>query len=138
VPPITRAFIKAALVYFVAALLVGVAIAVPGLAALPAVGALVPVYFHLFMVGWVTQLIFGVSLWMFPRHSKESPRGDERLAATALVALNAGLCLRAVAEPARALSPSDLWGWLLVLSAALQWLAGVAYVANIWTRVKER
>jgi hypothetical protein len=137
-PPLTRAFIKAALVYFVAALLVGVAIAVPGLAALPAVGALVPVYFHLFMVGWVTQLIFGVSLWMFPRHSKERPRGDERLAVLALVALNAGLCLRAAAEPARAVSPRAFWGWLLALSAALQWLGGVAYVANIWTRVKER
>jgi hypothetical protein len=56
----------------------------------------------------------------------------------ALVALNAGLCLRAAAEPARAVSPRAFWGWLLALSAALQWLGGVAYVANIWTRVKER
>jgi hypothetical protein len=34
-----------------------------------------PVYLHLFMIGWVTQMIFGVAYWMFPRVSKENPRG---------------------------------------------------------------
>jgi len=33
-----------------------------------------PVFFHLFMVGWVAQLIFGVVFWMFPLVRK-SPLG---------------------------------------------------------------
>ncbi len=138
-PPLTRWFVKAALLYLVAALAVGAALAAPGTLNLsPAGGALAPVYFHLFMVGWVTQLIFGVSLWMFPRHSKEKPRGSEAAALATFVALNAGMLLRAVAEPMRALTPGAGWSWLLVLSAGLQWLAGLLYVVNIWDRVKER
>ena len=138
-PPLTRWFLKAALVYLVAALSTGVALAAGGAGGLgPLVGALAPVYVHLFMVGWVTQLIFGVSLWMFPRYSRESPRGSEGLGWATLVALNLGLVLRAVAEPAHALGPRTLTGWALVLSAFLQWSAGLLYVASIWPRVKER
>lgn len=55
-PPITRLYVKTALAFFVLALLTGVLIAIrPLTAAVPYVAALSPVYFHLFMVGWVTQ-----------------------------------------------------------------------------------
>lgn len=120
-PTLTRWFIKSALVYFVAALAIGAALTAPAVRNLPpAIGALTPVYFHLFMVGWVTQLIFGVSLWMFPRYSKEKPRGSEQLGLATYVALNVGLILRAVAEPIRTVRPDAVWGWVLVLSAGLQ------------------
>jgi hypothetical protein len=57
-PPLTRWFIKAGLVYFVAALLVGMVLAAQAVWNLPRIATtLGPVYFHLFMVGWVTQLI---------------------------------------------------------------------------------
>ncbi|MGW8249658.1 MAG: hypothetical protein ACWGO1_03375, partial [Anaerolineales bacterium] len=52
--------------------------------------------------------------------------------------LNIGLGLRLVGEPANALNPAPLWGWTLAVSSVLQWLAGVAFVANSWGRVKER
>ncbi len=48
------------------------------------------------MLGWATQLIGGVALWMFPPLSREQPRGDERLGWFAYGALNGGLLLRAV------------------------------------------
>lgn len=138
-PPITRWFIKAALVYLVTALGLAVALAAPGAAdRMPVLAALAPVYVHLFMVGWVTQLIVGVSLWMFPRHSKERPRGREGLAMATFVLLNLGLVLRAVAEPAHAWRPGAFWGAALVLSAGLQWTGGLLYVASIWPRVKAR
>lgn len=138
-PTLTRWFVKSALLYFVAALVVGGLLAAPGaVSRWPALGTMTPVYFHLFMVGWVTQLIIGVSLWMFPRYSKEKPRGSEVLALGTYVALNAGMLLRAVAEPMHALRPDGAWAWLLALSAGLQWLAGVLYAVNIWPRVKER
>lgn len=138
-PTLTRWFIKSALVYFVAALAVGAALSMRGVLNLPPwIGVLTPVYFHLFMVGWVTQLIFGVSLWMFPRYSKEKPRGSEQLGLATYVALNGGLVLRAAAEPLHGLQPDMVWGWLLALSGGLQWLAGLLYVVNIWPRVKEK
>jgi len=97
-----------------------------------------PAYVHLFLVGWVTQLIMGIVFWMFPKYSREHPRGSERLALATYALLNAGLLLRVVGEPARAVDLAPLWGWLLVASALLQWLAGAGFVANTWGRVKER
>jgi hypothetical protein len=138
-PALTRWFIKSALAYFIVALLLGVALAMPAVFAVPpALAVLTPVYWHLFMVGWVAQLIFGVVYWMFPRYSKEQPRGSETLARVTYGFLNLGLILRAIAEPLHALEPAAHWGWLVALSAALQWLAGVAFVLNTWPRVKER
>jgi hypothetical protein len=138
-PRLTRWYIKSSLLFFVAALLSGLALAARPLVRLPAaVSALGPVYFHLFMVGWVTQIIFGVVFWMFPKYSMEKPRGREGLAWAAFWLLNAGLLLRLVSEPAIALAPGTPWGWLVILSAALQWLAGMAFVWTTWARVKEK
>ena len=138
-PPLTRYFIKTALIYLAAALLVGLALAARAAFDLPAeIAALSPVFFHLFMVGWVTQLIFGMLFWMLPKYSKELPRGNEKLAWAAYLLINVGLILRVIGEPLVALR-SDLGvGWLLALSAILQLLGGWAFIANAWPRVKER
>jgi heme/copper-type cytochrome/quinol oxidase subunit 1 len=136
-PTLTRWFVKSSLIYFVAALMAGVALAArPVFDLSPALAALSPVYFHLLMVGWITQLIFGIVYWMFPKYSREKPRGSERLAWATYVLLNIGLILRAIGEPMQAAQPEGAWGWLLAISAGLQWLAGVAFVANTWGRVK--
>jgi cbb3-type cytochrome oxidase subunit 1 len=139
VPPLTRWFIKSALVYLVVSLLIGVALAAQGAIALPAaVSALMPVYFHLFMVGWVTQIIFGVAYWMFPRVSNDDARGSERLALVTYVTLNLGLIARAIVEPMLALRPAPAWTALLIVSAVLQWLGALAFAANTWRRAKGR
>jgi len=138
-PLLTRRFIRLSLIYLVAALLLGVL--VEGRTALslpPGLNTLRPVYFHLFMVGWVTQLIFGVIYWMFPKASPQRPRGSEVLNWATFGLLNARLVLRAVGEPLGALRPEAVWGWLLALSALLQWLAGLLFVLNAWARVKVR
>ena len=138
-PPITRTFVKTALVYFVAALIVALLLAARPVLNLPrAIGALSPVYFHLFMVGWVTQLIIGVAYWMFPKYTRALPRGHDWLMWTAYAALNAGLLARLVGEPMQSLHPAPFWGWLLVLSALAQWIGGMAFIANFWPRVKEK
>src|SRR5664279_2804328 len=93
-PPVARWFIRTALVYLVAALLLGVALMLRLVLNLPpAIGALQPVYFHLLLVGWVTQLIFGVVFWMFPKHSSQQPRGSQALGWATYGLLNAGLLL---------------------------------------------
>lgn len=136
-PAITRWFIKTSIIYLVTALLVGLVLAGrsfwPGLAVL---AGLSPVYFHLFMVGWVSQLIFGVVYWLFPKYSRERPRGYEWLGWATYGLLNVGLLLRAVAEPLNATAPGEIWGWLLAISAVLQWVAGLCFVANTWPRVQ--
>ena len=138
-PPLTRWHIKTALVYFVAALLAGIMLALRAVLELPAViGVLSPVYFHLLMVGWVTQLIFGVAHWMFPKFSPKQPRGNERLGWATYWLLNAGLLLRVLGEPLLTLQASTFFGWLVAFSAVLQWLAGLGFVANVWGRVKEK
>jgi hypothetical protein len=138
-PPLTRWHIKTAFVYLAAALLLGVVLALGRSIRLPVwVAYLSPVYFHLIMVGWVTQMIFGVIFWMFPIVTRSRPRGNERLGWAVYILLNAGLLLRVLVEPANSASPGGVWGWGLVISALAQWLAAVLFVFNAWPRVKER
>lgn len=138
-PLLTRWYIKLALVYFIAALLSAFILAGRPVFNWPAaLGALNPVYFHLFMLGWVSQLIFGVIYWMFPKYSLQKPRGSEALGWATLILLNAGLLLRIIGEPMDAIQPGVAWGWTLAVSAVLQWIAGIAFVANTWSRVKEK
>jgi hypothetical protein len=130
-PTTTRWFIKSGLLCLVAALLLGVALAAPSVTSVsPAIGV--------WAVGWVTQLIFGIVYWMFPRQTREHPRGSETLALATFLLLNSGLVLRAIAEPVNSLWPGTLWGWVVAVSAILQWLAGMTFVVNTWARVKER
>jgi heme/copper-type cytochrome/quinol oxidase subunit 1 len=138
-PTLTRWFIKASLGYFILALVVGLLIVAREPLSLPGeISSLTPVYFHLFMVGWVTQLIFGIVYWMFPKYTSERPRGSEVLGWATFWLINAGLALRIVSEPLHTLSQDAGVGWLLAFSALLQWLAGMAFVVNTWSRVKER
>ncbi len=138
-PRLTRYFIKTALVYLALALVLGALLAARSALALPdEVATLSPVFFHLFMVGWVAQLIFGMLFWMLPKYSKEMPRGHERVVWAAYWLLNSGLVLRVVVEPLTALRPEWGLGWLLLLSALLQLSGGWAFIFNAWPRVKER
>lgn len=135
-PTITRWFIKTSLIAFVAALILGVAQVAPQVG--PPLRAAGPVYVHLLVVGWITQMIFGVAYWMFPKASKDTPRGSDRLAIASYACLNAGLLLRVFGEPAHTLHPTAALAWALVLSALLQWVGGMAFVVNTWARVRER
>ena len=138
-PRLTRYFIKTALVYLALSLVLGALLAARSALALPdEIAALSPVFFHLFMVGWVTQLIFGMLFWMLPKYSKELPRGREKVVWAAYWLINSGLALRVVAEPLTALRPEWGLGWLLALSALLQLGGGWAFIFNAWPRVKER
>lgn len=138
-PTLTRYYIKAGLIYFVVALSLAVALAARPYLRLPeSFVAFSPVYLHLLMVGWVTQLILGVVYWMFPKYSKEYPRGSERLGWLAFGLLNAGLILRVLGEPMAVVNPGAAGGWMLALSALFQLIAGWAVVINTWGRVKER
>jgi hypothetical protein len=136
-PPLTRWYIKTGLVYLVVALVGALLLAAAPLVHLPApVMAAGPVQIHAFVVGWLTQLIFGVAYWMFPKFSQEQPRGHNGIAIATYALLNAGLLARIVAEPWQVVHPGILPACLLVAAALTQWLAGVGFVFNTWRRVR--
>ena len=138
-PTLTRWFIKSALIYLAAALLLAVLLAISPLVTMPGfVIFLNPAYFHLFMVGWVTQMIFGVIYWMFPIITRANPRGNIKLAWASYSLLNIGLLLRVIGEPLVGRNPNTLWGWLLVVAAVLQWTAAVCFIIIGWPRIKDR
>lgn len=135
-PRVARWYLKAGLVYFVLALVAGVLFEARAVVDLPRwTATLRPVYIHLLVVGWITQIIIGVGYWMFPKFTKENPRGSEALAWATWVLINVGLFLRLIAEPQT--FEADL-GWMLALSAVLQTLGGWLFVVNTWARIKGR
>jgi hypothetical protein len=128
-PTVTRWSIKTALAWAGLAVVAGMLLAWPGAPALP-----YPTYLHLLTVGWLSNLIFGVAHWMFPRASGEAPRGDVRLAWGGWGMLNAGLILRVVGEATRGHSS----GSMLLVAAILQLGAIWLWVLHLWPRVKVR
>ena len=138
-PKLSRTFIKLGLLYFVGAMLMATAMYAQPIWDLPLwIATLRPVYLHWITLGWLTQLIFGVAYWMFPKYSKENPRGNEQLGWGVLIALNAGLLLRSIGEPFVMTHPNAGYGWMLALASVLLLIAGWGFIFNTWSRVKER
>jgi hypothetical protein len=139
VPSLSRWFIKIGMLYFLAGLsIASVLLVQPVIGWSPSLQVLRPVYLHFLFIGWVTQLIMGVGYWMFPKQSKEKPRGSERLGWAVLILLNSGLVLRAIGEPAVVLAPQAGLGWTLALASLCLLLAGWGFILNTWGRIKER
>ena len=137
-PPLTRWFIKTSFACLILAAVLALLMAVLPVFNIGSTGGLFVVYIHLFALGWLTELAFGVIYWMFPTISKERPRGSESIGWWTYALLNAGLFIRAVAEPVNESRPNPVSGWALVLSAIMQFLAGLLFVINSWPRVRGR
>lgn len=139
-PKIARYFIKSGIVFMVLSLATAVLVSAPEAWNLPGwTGALQMTHFHLFVVGWITQIIFGVAMWFFPKWSRQSPRGPEWIGWTSFGTLNVGLALRAISETAFAAGGATaVWSWVMSLAALLQFAAAVLFAVAIWPRVKKR
>ena len=94
-----------------------------------------PTYVHLLVLGWLTQLIFGVAYWMFPRPLPQAFHG-ERLGWPTYWLFNTGLLLRIVGEGSWAAGHE--MNAALVAAAMLQLIAGWSFVLMIWPRVRGR
>jgi len=138
-PTITRTFIKTALAYaLVGMLLSTLALIHTAVPLHPVLGVIRPTALHAIMVGWLTQLIFGVALWMFPVWSKAQPRGPELPTWLCYGLLNAGLAVRLLAEPLHSYRPSAVRGALLVIAAVLHVAAVLLFVGLAWRRVRAK
>lgn len=143
-PTLSRYFIKIGLSYLVIALLMGTIMRLqPIMDWSGQIQLLRPVYLHLIFIGWVTQLIMGVGYWMFPKLSREKPRGNERVGWVVLILLNSGLIMRAISEPGIFMAGSNStlktgFAWMLAIASMLLLGAGWLFIINTWGRIKER
>lgn len=138
-PTLSRWFIKIGMCYLIAGLAIGgVLLAQPVMGWSRSLQVLNPVYLHFLFIGWVTQVIMGVGYWMFPKQSKDNPRGSSWLGWVVLISLNVGMVLRAVGEPAVVLAPEAKLGWTLAAASLFLLVAGWGFIFNTWNRIKER
>lgn len=135
-PRITRLFIKSGIIYF----LIGIILAL--VAELPAVSTgalLLPVYWHMIVIGWITQVIMGVSIWMFPRKQRGKRKEETVAANTAFWCLNIGLILRFLAEPFLPFHTGELWMISIIVASSVLQVAAIGfYTAEIWPRVRAK
>ena len=124
------------MVHLVVAIVLALWLALPAPAALGVPWR--PVYIHLLVLGWATQMIFGVSWWMFPRKQPLDLTAVPWLGWVCFGALNLGLVVRAAAEPVLAVRVSALASAGAVLAALLQLVAVASYVWLVWPRVMRR
>lgn len=138
-PTMTRTFIKTALVYALIGTLLSTLWWINLVWPLhPLLGAIQPTALHMLVIGWLTQLIIGVALWMFPVWSKSQPRGPAWLGWTCYGLLNAGLVLRMIAEPLSTRERGSVLSGLLICSAVLQVAALWLFAALVWRRVRAK
>ncbi len=136
-PAITRVMLKTAMLHaLVGMLLSGLRLVEVAQPLHPLLRVIQPTALHLIVVGWLTQLIFGVAIWMFPPWSKANPRGPASLGWACYGALNGGLVLRLVAEPLNSYQPAAPWSFTLVLAAIAQVVAVWLFVALAWPRLR--
>lgn len=131
-PTLTRWFVRTSLIYLVLGGMLGVVSQFPT----TNIPGAYPVFIHLLTYGWLTQLVFGIAIWMFPVLSKEHPRGLEWLGWLTYAMLNLGLILRILFEPLIIIAPNALSKQMVLTSALLQWLASMLFVATIWPRAR--
>lgn len=130
-PFISRLFIKAGMAYFVLSLLAGLLLEVE-IFFMP---ALMPLFWHMLMLGWITQIIIGVSVWMFPGRNREEGFRNQKWNWLTFIFLNTGLALRVIVEPAIAYSQAGIFNIFLVVSALLQLAGGITYLIEMWPRI---
>lgn len=135
-PTTTRWFIKSGVIYFI----LGITLAF--LAEFPSLTgdlSLLPIYWHMLVMGWITQLIIGVSVWMFPRKHRNKKKRESILVWSTFWTLNIGLILRFISEPFLPIvKDHQIITVSIILSALLQWIAVMLYAIEIWPRLQNR
>ncbi len=135
-PRITRWFIKSGMIY----LFLGIVLAF--LSELPFIQSgtlLLPVYWHMIVIGWITQIIMGVSIWMFPRKRRDRKKTETFAAIASFWSLNAGLIIRFLSEPFLPFFTKNPFMIIAIsVSILLQMVGILFYVVEIWPRVQSR
>ncbi len=100
-----------------------------------------PTHGHMLFVGWLVQFALGVAYWLLPRRrTPTAPLGyREQWGFAAMLALNAGLLARMVAEPMERAGHAAMWTSLtLTLSGLVQLAAFTIFAVQLWPRLSPR
>ncbi|MGD2206107.1 MAG: hypothetical protein PVH17_04945 [Anaerolineae bacterium] len=149
-PTTSRVSIKASIVHLGGGAVLGAILLINRWVPLgPGVAALKFSHVVMLIVGWLTQLILGVAWWLFPPLTRrpspaavktvrrgQDQRGSEPLFWATFVCLNAGILLRAIFEPLYSWTQQSLFHVLVGISGLLLMMAAVAFVVNMWGRVR--
>lgn len=132
--PVTRWLLRAGLIWFLAA---AAGILAASLSDPAYSRSLTLMAWHMLVMGWITQVIIGVSLWMFPRPASGFRDRENWRTWSLFWLLNLGLLLRFVSEPFVQIGDPGVWAAsLLFLSIPMQLGASILYVLEIWPRVR--
>jgi hypothetical protein len=137
--PQTRAFVRTAFLNLLGGTLlfaIGLIADATGLDA--RLGALRYPAVHFIVVGWLTQLIIGVAIWLFPLPERPGSAWMNRLGWIGYGLLNGGLVLRLAGEVGPIYGGSAWAGWALAASASAQAAAAWLFAAMLWPRVRSR
>ena len=134
-PPVTRWFIKSGMIWFALGVILALVAELPGISG---ASLLLPVYWHMLVIGWITQVIMGVSVWMFPRKNRSRKKGRSPLAIGAFYLINAGLVIRFLSEPFLPLVTGMLVPAIVIFSGVLQVAAIMLFIFEIWPRVQPK
>lgn len=88
---------------------------------------------HIFLVGFVTMMIMGVAIWMFPR--PKSARYSPLISEICYWLVTFGTAVRAIGEIAASYSVLKFWLWLSAIGGFAQSVAILLFIANIWSRI---
>jgi hypothetical protein len=150
-PATSRAFAKASFAYLVVGSILGALLLFNRWLFLGAtVGNLRVSHVQFLVVGWLTQLIMGVAWWLFPPlplglrgdgpvppRRGQAQRGHEPLFWITFANLNTGILLRALFSPLHSWHPMPIFETLSNLADLFLLVAAIAFVINIWKRVRE-
>lgn len=135
-PRITRWFIKSGIIYLFLGIVLAFLSDLPFFQSSP---LLLPVYWHMIVIGWVTQIILGVSIWMFPRKRRDRKKTETFAAAASFWSLNAGLIIRFLSEPFLPFFTENPLMIITISVSILLQIGGILfYIAEIWPRVQSK
>ena len=150
-PNTTRAFVKASVAYLCLGAVLGAMLLINRWTQWwPALAALRVSHVVFLLAGWLTQFILGVAWWLFPplqidldsqaarwsRHG-QTQRGSEPLFWVTFVCLNAGILMQAIFSPLNVWVPTQALNLLARSSGFFLLAAAIAFVVNMWGRVRE-
>jgi hypothetical protein len=149
-PVTSRAFVKTSVIYLCVGAVLGALMLVDRWLPIDSrVITLRASHIELLVVGWLTQLILGVAWWLFPPLKRarggdtaqpvrrgQAQRGSEPLFWATFMCLNLGVLLVAVLEPLAAWTQIGELRSVASVADLFFLAAAVAFVANMWQRVR--
>ena len=134
---LVRRYIKTAIVFLLAGLLIGGWMIVQReLGQRPPSEYEVSAHTHTLFVGFVMMMILGVALWLFPRPDKSDTHYRPSMVEAAYWLLTLGTAVRTIGELLRPTLEAGFVRWLVVVSGFAQIAGLLMFFYTMWFRIR--